>query len=133
MAGQVRRDWCEEHNRSNLAETNGLCVECQTRTIERLTEEIEGRTGNDIKTTKANTALISECDALKSLMKRREGFILGLVWDAAEKQEHLEREIASEREARGKLESAYRAKDTAMGVLFERLSAAGVDCSDLLP
>ncbi len=40
--------------------------------------------------------------------------------------------IDGEREARHKLEAALTAKDKAMGVLFERLTAAGVDCSDLI-
>lgn len=40
--------------------------------------------------------------------------------------------VISEREARHKLEAALTAKDKAMGVLFERLSAAGVDYSDLI-
>jgi len=40
--------------------------------------------------------------------------------------------IDSEREARQKLETAYRKQDAAMGVLWERLTAAGVDCSDLI-
>ena len=41
------------------------------------------------------------------------------------------RERDGEREAREKIERAYREKDAAMGVLFERLNKAGVDCSDL--
>ncbi len=45
----------------------------------------------------------------------------------------LEGKIASEREAREKCEAALRQKDVAMGVLFERLHLAGVDCSDLIP
>lgn len=31
----VSRDWCEEHNRGSLAETNGLCPECEERSVER--------------------------------------------------------------------------------------------------
>ena len=135
----VRRDWCEEHNRGSLAESNGLCAECQQQTIDRLREEIAGRTEGDIATTKANTELIAERDSLKALMKRREGFILGMIWNEADKREVLETELAQrtrerdgEREARGKIERAYRKQDKAMGVLFERLNAAGVDCSDLV-
>ena len=41
--------------------------------------------------------------------------------------------IAGEIEARMKCEVALTAKDAAMGVLFERLSKAGIDCSDLIP
>jgi len=26
---RVRRDWCEQHNRGSLAETDGLCPECE--------------------------------------------------------------------------------------------------------
>jgi hypothetical protein len=37
----------------------------------------------------------------------------------------------AEREARHKLEAALREKDQAMGVLFDRLRIANVDCSDL--
>ena len=44
----------------------------------------------------------------------------------------LERVILGQREDRQKLVDALRAKDAAMGVLFERLRAAGVDCSDLV-
>jgi len=45
----------------------------------------------------------------------------------------LKGEIASERDARHKSQDALRRKDEAMGILFERLRAAGVDCSDLIP
>jgi len=45
----------------------------------------------------------------------------------------LERVILGEREVSQRLTAALRAKDEAMGVLFERLRAAGVDCSDLIP
>src|SRR5712664_371555 len=34
MAGAVRRDWSEEHNRGSLAETEGLCPECEARSAE---------------------------------------------------------------------------------------------------
>lgn len=40
--------------------------------------------------------------------------------------------IAGEQEARFKCERALSGKDAAMGVLFERLRVAGVDCSDLI-
>jgi hypothetical protein len=139
MANLVRRDWCEEHNRGSLAENDGLCVECLQQTIERLRGEIDGRAENDIATAKANAELIAECDALKALMKRREGFILGMIWSEADKREALEQELTQrtrerdgEREAREKIEVAYRKQDAAMSVLFERLSKAGVDCSDLI-
>ena len=42
-------------------------------------------------------------------------------------------ELDSEREGRTKLADALSQKDAAMGVLFERLAKAGVDCSDLVP
>lgn len=45
--------------------------------------------------------------------------------------QQLRREICSEREGRQKLADALREKDAAMGVLFDRLAKAGVDCSDL--
>jgi hypothetical protein len=44
-----------------------------------------------------------------------------------------EREILGEREARDKALAALRAKNEAMGVLFDRLRAAGIDYSDLVP
>ena len=50
--------------------------------------------------------------------------------------EAIERERAiaiSEREAREKSEAALRQKDAAMGVLFDRMRAANVDFSDLIP
>jgi hypothetical protein len=53
-----------------------------------------------------------------------DGFAAGLT--------RLNREIASEYEARCKCREALRRKDTAMGVLFERLRAAGIDYSDLI-
>ena len=31
----VLRDWCEEHNRGSLAETNGLCPDCEARSVVR--------------------------------------------------------------------------------------------------
>lgn len=49
----------------------------------------------------------------------------------AEQVERLMADRDSEREARIKLDAALREKDKAMDILFERLSAAGVDCSDL--
>lgn len=39
----------------------------------------------------------------------------------------------SERDARWKCEKALAEKDQAMGVLFDRMRAAGVDFSDLIP
>ena len=46
--------------------------------------------------------------------------------------DRLTDERDGEREARHKCEAALRLKDDAMGVLFERLGRAGVDCSDLI-
>lgn len=40
--------------------------------------------------------------------------------------------IASERDARERLDVAMRGKDRAMSVLFDRLHRAGVDTSDLI-
>ena len=40
--------------------------------------------------------------------------------------------LTAEREARHKCEAALRLKDDAMGVLFERLGRAGVDCARIL-
>ena len=37
-AHPVRRDWCEEHNRGSLADTDGLCPECEARTAQRKAE-----------------------------------------------------------------------------------------------
>lgn len=34
----VRRDWCEEHNRGSLAETDGLCPDCEARSAKRAIE-----------------------------------------------------------------------------------------------
>lgn len=45
----------------------------------------------------------------------------------------LQRELAAEREERQKYQTAFGMKDRAMGILFDRLHAAGVDCSDLIP
>lgn len=44
----------------------------------------------------------------------------------------LAAELESEQNERRKLDRALREKDAAMGVLFDRLSKAGVDCSDLI-
>jgi hypothetical protein len=46
--------------------------------------------------------------------------------------EMLLAELDSERREREKLSRALRQKDEAMGVLFDRLAKAGVDCSDLV-
>jgi hypothetical protein len=56
-----------------------------------------------------------------------------LLAEAEEQIARLRAERDSEREGRQKCEAALRDKDKAMGVLFDRLSAAGVDCSDLIP
>lgn len=56
-----------------------------------------------------------------------------LGYRAAAELERLRVEIEGEREARGKLDHALQAKDRAMGILFDRLTRAGVDCSDLIP
>lgn len=56
--------------------------------------------------------------------------------DMIQRGEQIERLIAdrdSECEARWKCEKALADKDKAMSILFERLAAAGVDCSDLIP
>lgn len=45
----------------------------------------------------------------------------------------LTNERDGEREAREKVSAALRDKDAAMTILFERLRAAGVDVSDLIP
>lgn len=50
----------------------------------------------------------------------------------AEQVKRLILDRDSERNERWKLEVALREKDKAMGVLFDRLRAAGVDCSDLI-
>lgn len=42
-------------------------------------------------------------------------------------------ELEAERCEREKLSKGMRSKDEAMGVLFQRLAAANVDCSDLIP
>lgn len=52
--------------------------------------------------------------------------------EAADEIERLRREIASEREAHGKTTAALRGKDEAMGILFQRAQAGGVDLSDLV-
>ncbi len=55
--------------------------------------------------------------------------------DMTQRYEQVQRLIAdrdNEQEARQKCAVALDAKDKAMGVLFARLQAAGVDCSDLL-
>lgn len=46
--------------------------------------------------------------------------------------DRLRSELDGERESRIRLDNALRQKDEAMGVLFERLNKAGVDCSDLI-
>lgn len=60
----------------------------------------------------------------------RDGVIAGKA-ELAEQIVNLRQTIEWERDARQKCEAALRLKDKAMGVLFERLAAAGVDCSDL--
>ncbi len=55
-----------------------------------------------------------------------------LVADQAAEIERLRNEVEGEREGRNRLDKALRQKDEAMGVLFDRLAKAGVDCSDLI-
>jgi hypothetical protein len=62
------------------------------------------------------TTLVQRCRATNTL----------LADEFATECERLERVALSEREAREKAEKALAAKDRAMGVLFDRLSAAGV-------
>lgn len=38
-AQPVRRDWCEEHNRGSLAETDGLCPDCEKRSAVRRNQQ----------------------------------------------------------------------------------------------
>jgi hypothetical protein len=47
-------------------------------------------------------------------------------------RDRLIAELNNEREAREKCQAALRSKDAAMGVLFDRLTKAGVDCSDFI-
>ena len=47
--------------------------------------------------------------------------------------ERYEDEPAAEREERQRYQTALNEKDKAMGILFDRLYSAGVDCSDLIP
>ena len=48
-------------------------------------------------------------------------------------RDRLLREVEALRSQNGKLADCLREKDSAMGVLFERLDKAGVDYSDLIP
>ena len=50
-----------------------------------------------------------------------------------EEVRRLRGERDAERDARINTERALKEKDTAMGVLFDRLSKHGIDCSDLIP
>lgn len=52
---------------------------------------------------------------------------------AAQTMTQMARERAAEREEVEKLSRALRGKDSAMGVLFQRMREADVDYSDLLP
>lgn len=52
---------------------------------------------------------------------------------AAHEIERLTAERDGEREARHNADAALRSKDAAMSVLFDRMRAAGVDFSDLIP
>lgn len=82
-------------------------------------------------------------DAIKAWLSGEERSAQNLIQRAAELMRTsdlphnriatLEAEIAGERDARHKSHDALRRKDEAMGILFERLRAAGVDCSDLIP
>jgi hypothetical protein len=56
--------------------------------------------------------------------------------DMTQRAEQVQRLIADrdgEREARWKCETALTEKDKTMGVLFDRMRAAGVDFEDLIP
>jgi hypothetical protein len=47
--------------------------------------------------------------------------------------ERLQLDLVGTREHNEKLVAALRKKDEAMGVLFDRMKAAGIDYSDLIP
>lgn len=51
--------------------------------------------------------------------------------DIADEFDRLERRRDSEREAREKLDAAYRGKDAMLNKVIERAQRAGVDFSDL--
>lgn len=53
--------------------------------------------------------------------------------EAREVAEQLQRKCDGERAARHKCEAALTQKDKAMGILFERMAAANIDFSDLIP
>lgn len=77
---------------------------------------------------------VEHCDAAQigDFLKQK---VMGWVMADAipSRVQQLMNERDGEREAREKIERAYRKQDAAMGVLFDRLNKAGVDCSDLIP
>lgn len=42
MTEPVRRDWCEEHDRADLSATNGLCPDCEERSVGRAVDPLDG-------------------------------------------------------------------------------------------
>lgn len=70
-----------------------------------------------------HTTLVQRCRKTNSLLADE--------FAAAFRQ--LENERDGERECREKLAAILIEKDAAMGVLFDRMRAAGVDFSDLIP
>lgn len=76
----------------------------------------------------------------KYLLTRDRDYIISLLdhklaeilQEPSGQEQRLIAERNSEREGRLKCEAALTAKDKAMGVLFDRLTTAGVDFSDLI-
>jgi hypothetical protein len=59
-------------------------------------------------------------------------FLMGVPKEVDLKIKRLRAEAESERSERAKLVDLLRKKDDAMGVLFDRMNKAGIDCSDLI-
>lgn len=75
-------------------------------------------------------ACVKAADTIDELARHIDGSVR-VAADALAAVKRLETELEGERDGRAKLADALSKKDAAMGVLFERLAKAGVDCSDL--
>ena len=76
-------------------------------------------------------ATVSRWEGDKERDRAFHRYIDGDIHESAER--YFRHQLEAERDRAARLDTALRAKDSAMQELFRRLDAAGVDTSDLIP
>lgn len=111
----------------NIGAFNPAGLNCPTPPAEVTEEEIAGVIYDN---TFGGTSDPTLDETLQAICRDHASKIMSLLRKRA--MPAPDRELAGEREAHAKTRNALEAKDKAMGELFARLEAAGVDCSDLI-